>query len=237
MKNSLHILFEDADVLVVDKPAGITVIPQRDAALPSLQKNLEKQYGKLFIVHRLDKDTSGVVCFARNEAAHRNISMQFEQHTVKKFYTAIVHGKMEKQSGEIDLPLAQHPVKPNVMITHAKGKASLSLYQVVEQFKHAALLRVEIRTGRTHQVRVHLAAIGHALLVDSVYGHASAFYLSAVKKKYKSSEEERPVISRLTLHAAELQFIHPSTHEVITCRAPLPDDLQAVIKLLRKYDN
>ncbi|MBC8046951.1 MAG: RluA family pseudouridine synthase [Fimbriimonadaceae bacterium] len=257
MKSSFKILFEDADVLVADKPAGIAVIPQRNIEVPCLQKELEKTYGKLFVVHRIDKNTSGVICFAKNEAAHKFLNEEFEKHNVKKLYKAIVRGRLMNKAGQINFPIAPHPVKPNIMVTHPKGKKSLTIYKVEEEFKHASVLNVEIKTGRTHQIRVHLAAIGHGLLVDEVYAGADAFYLSSIKKNYKTKSTvlpdiniedkenkellemnttEKPIISRLTLHASELHFHHPSTKEVIICKSEMPDDLQVLLKLLRKYD-
>ncbi|MFN0276153.1 MAG: RluA family pseudouridine synthase [Chitinophagales bacterium] len=232
----VEIIYEDNSVLVVNKPPGIAVIPERDAALPSLLKKLEKRYEKLFVVHRIDKDTSGVVCFAKTDSAHKILNEQFEKHNVRKFYKAIVQGKMMNKEGQVRFPINIHPTKPNRMVTHPKGKPSLTHFQVEEEFKHASLLNVEIKTGRTHQVRVHLAAIGNPLLVDETYANTTGFYLSTIKKNYKPAGEEKPVITRLTLHASELHFYHPVTNEVVICKSEMPEDLQIVLKLLRKWD-
>jgi len=238
LKN-IEILFEDDDLLVVNKPAGITVIPERfNTENKSIQAQLETHHGKLFVVHRLDRDTSGVLCFAKNEAAHKNISQQFENRQTQKFYKAFVKGRMEGQFGEIDSPILENPSKLGTMKIHPKGKESLTLFEVEEQFKHAALLLVEIKTGRTHQIRVHFASAEHPLLVDPVYAKTANFLLSAIKKKYKQTdEEERPIISRLTLHACKLVFMHPKTNTQITIEAEMPHDLQALLKVLRKYDS
>jgi 23S rRNA pseudouridine955/2504/2580 synthase/23S rRNA pseudouridine1911/1915/1917 synthase len=232
----IEYLFEDDTVLVVNKPPGLSTIPERDAAMPSLLKELEKKHEKLFVVHRIDKDTSGVVCFTKTETAHKILNEQFEKHNVRKFYKAIVQGRMMNKEGQVRFPIATHPSKINMMVTHPKGKPSLTLYTVEEEFRHASLLHVEIKTGRTHQVRVHLAAIGNPLLVDAIYGNTNAFSLSSIKKNYKITEEERPLISRLTLHAAELHFYHPVSGEIIICKSALPDDMLLVLKLLRKWD-
>lgn len=232
------VIYIDNDILIADKPSGITVIPERyNTEKPSVQSLLEKDHGKLWVVHRIDRETTGIVAFARNEEAHKNLSRQFENREVHKLYKAIVSGRMEGNAGEIDSPIAEKPNKPGTMMIHPKGKEALTLFEVEEQFRTCALLNVEIKTGRTHQIRVHFASAGHPLLVDSVYGQHDKFLLSSVKRKYKQTdEEERPVISRLTLHASSLTTHHPATGEQMTFTSPLPHDLEALLKLLRKYD-
>jgi 23S rRNA pseudouridine955/2504/2580 synthase/23S rRNA pseudouridine1911/1915/1917 synthase len=232
-----EVLFYDDDIIVVDKPSGIPVIPERFAKTVSLQEMLGNEFEEVFVVHRIDKGTSGLICFARNAAAHRHLSMQFQEHTVKKFYTAFVKGKLAEKSGTIDAPIAENELHPGRMLVHQRGKQAITLYEVMEEFKHASILKVEIKTGRTHQIRVHMAYIGHPLLVDDVYAKVKGFFLSSVKKKYKlTDEEERPIIDRLTLHASSLSFLHPSSNEQVTFETPLPKDLEALAKLLRKYD-
>jgi 23S rRNA pseudouridine1911/1915/1917 synthase len=237
-KENLEVIFEDADLLIVNKPAGITVIPDRihtDRA--TLQSILEKKYGKLFVVHRIDRNTSGVLCFARNAEAHKNVSLQFQNHEVKKFYKALVKGTLMGKEGVIDTPIAENKARPGTMIISRSGKDALTLFTVEEQFKHAALLNIELKTGRTHQIRVHLASAGHPLLVDDVYGDSAGFYFSSIKRNYKhTADEERPTIARLTLHAFQLIFLHPASGKEVSFTAPLPKDLETVLKLLRKYD-
>jgi 23S rRNA pseudouridine1911/1915/1917 synthase len=233
----IPIAYIDEVMLIAVKPAGIPVIPERhDTLKPSLQRILEHTYGRLWVVHRIDRDTSGLVCFARNEDAHKHINEQFSKHTVIKKYLAVVSGRLEGEHGEIDSPIAEHPVKLGVMVINPKGKTAHTSFVVLEQYRTAALLEVSIRTGRTHQIRVHFSSAGHPLLVDPIYGSQAAFYLSSIKKKYKSNvEEDRPTIARLTLHAAALSIVHPVSGELVSVTAPLPHDMETLVKLLRKY--
>ena len=238
MPEKPEVIFEDSDLVVVSKPSGITVIPDRiHTEIATVQSILQKDYGKLFVVHRIDRGTSGVLCFARNEAAHRNLSLQFQNHTVKKIYRAIVKGRMKQKEGIVDAPIAENTVRPGTMLIHKRGKEALSHYWVEEEFKHASLVKVEIKTGRTHQIRVHMASLGNPLLVDDIYAKAPAFFFSSIKKNYKQTgEEERPTIARLTLHAASLTLVHPTLNTGMTFEAKLPKDMETVLKLLRRYD-
>jgi 23S rRNA pseudouridine1911/1915/1917 synthase len=238
VKEKPALIFEDSEMLVVNKPSGIAVIPERiETTRDNLQGILQQQYGKLYVVHRIDRGTSGLVCFARNEAAHKNLSLQFQNRGVRKIYKAIVKGRVKEKSGIIDSPIAENASWSGTMVINKKGKEALTLYEVEEQFKSAALLKVEIKTGRTHQIRVHLASIGNPLLVDEIYANSPAFYFSSIKKNYKAGEEaERPTIARLTLHAWQITLQHPVSGNELQLEAALPKDLETVLKLLRKYD-
>lgn len=235
---AIEVVFADEQLLIINKPSGLTVIPERfRSERESVQEMLEKEFGKLWVVHRIDRGTSGLVCFARNEEAHKHISAQFLNHQVGKFYLAIVSGKLSEKKGEINAPIAESQSKRGTMVVHKGGKEALTLYEVQEEFRHASLLRVELKTGRTHQIRVHLAYIGHPLLVDNTYSPNEAFYFSTIKRNYKHTDEvERPTIARITLHAAEVTLTHPTMGESMTFDAPLPKDMETVLKLLRKYD-
>ena len=235
----LEVLHEDEHVLVVVKPAGLLTIPDRVGNADSLQALLERRYGKVFIVHRLDRETSGVVCFARTEAAHRHLSMQFEQHKVGKHYLALVDGVMHQETGEIDKPIGPHPIIAGKMAVSKQGKPSFTHYQVLELFKQFTLVEATLKTGRTHQIRVHFQSIGYPLAVDPLYGRREGFLLSEIKgRNYRSgkfSKEERPLMARTSLHAARLVFDHPETGKRLKFSAELPKDFNAVLNQLRKW--
>lgn len=232
--------YQDDLLLVVSKPAGLLTIPDRFGNKDSLQSALERDFGKVFVVHRLDRETSGVLCFARTEAAHRHLSMQFEHHMVDKYYLVLVDGNVHQEEGEINKPIGQHPTIAGKMMITNRGKPSLTFYRVLERFKHFTLLEALLKTGRTHQVRVHFQSIGYPLAVDAVYGRRPAFFLSEIKgKAYRSgkfSDEERPLMERTSLHAYRLRLDHPGTGERLEFKAELPKDFSAMLKQLRKLE-
>lgn len=234
-----ELIHEDEHILVVSKPAGLLTIPDRAGNPNSLVAALQQKYGKVFIVHRLDRETSGILVFARNEAAHRHLSIQMEKHTADKFYLALVEGILHHDEGEIDKPIGEHPGIPGKMTIHTSGKPSLTFYRAAERFQRFTLVEAQIKTGRTHQIRVHFQSIGYPLAVDALYGRREAFLLSEIKgKKYKSgkfTEEERPLMKRTSLHAARLRLQHPVTGAVMEFMAPLPKDFTAVLSQLRKW--
>ena len=233
------LLYEDEHILVVNKPPGLLTIPDRTGGKESLLGLLERRFGKVFVVHRLDRETSGVLCFARSVEAHRNLSMQFERHTSDKFYLALVDGVLHHEEGEIDKPVGEHPTIPGKMTVTHSGKPSLTFYRVAERFRRFTLAEVLIKTGRTHQIRVHFQSIGYPLAVDALYGRRPALYLSEIKgkahKSGKYSEEERPLMDRTSLHAARLRIDHPVTGERMEFKADLPKDFAAVLNQLRKW--
>jgi len=205
------ILHEDSELLVVNKPTGIPILPdgwKKDS--PYLVQMLEEFFRKLWIVHRLDKTTSGVMIFTRTEDSHRALNMQFEQHVVQKVYHAIVVG-----DPEWDQKITRYPLRVDVGHSHRtvvdpkKGKSSETTFRVLERFGGFSLLKAVPTTGRTHQIRVHAYRIGYPLLGDTLY-----------------SAPVTNFIDRPALHALSLEFIHPTSDERITFSAPYPDDFQ-----------
>ncbi len=236
---SPEILFENEDLLVVNKPAGILVIPDRfDTTAVSLNRLLEEKYKqKIWVVHRLDRETSGAICFAKNEEAHKYMSNVFQEHKVGKYYLGLVHGRVMPEEGTIEKAIIEHSSIKGKMATAKKGKASVTDYKVLKQWPLHSLVQFQIHTGRTHQIRVHMQSAGHPIVCDDVYGDGKPFLLSAIKKKYRLSdndEAERPLLSRLALHSSQLSFITPAG-EAISIEAPLPKDIRACINQLDKW--
>ncbi|HEX9971855.1 MAG TPA: RluA family pseudouridine synthase [bacterium] len=239
MKNKLDIIFEDDHLIAINKPSQLLVIPDRwDPNKPSLFAMLQHRYPdtKIYVVHRLDQDTSGVILFAKSAAAHKHLNQQMEHREVEKIYFALVDGEI-KEDGVVDLAIDTDRGKKGKVAIHNKGKESETEYQIVEQFKGYTFLKVIPKTGRTHQIRVHLQAIGHPLIIDPLYGNSEPIFLSNLKRKYrfKSDQEERPLIDRLTLHAAEICFAHPMTGEKMRISAEIPKDMRILLNMLGKY--
>ena len=232
-------LYEDDNLIIVNKPAAVLSIADRfNTNLPSIRGLLQNELGQsLFVVHRIDRETSGVIAFAKNETTHRYMSMLFEKHEIGKFYAGLVLGKPQPESGRIDLPIMEHPfVKGKMIIAKKGGKESITDYRVVESWSRYSLMQWQIHTGRTHQIRVHMASIGTPIVCDEVYGDGKPFLLSAIKRNYKSSKhelEERPLLNRLALHAYRLNFVDENAKEIIA-EAPLPKDISACVNQLRK---
>jgi 23S rRNA pseudouridine1911/1915/1917 synthase len=230
------IVFENHDLIVLNKPAGLLSIPDREGKEISLKKMLQDKYGNIFTVHRLDRGTSGLIIFAKNEQTHKYLSKQFEEHQTEKIYSGLVIGSMPDKKGSIDLPVMESPSKKGVMIVHRKGKASLTDYEVLEDFGIFSLLQFQIHTGRTHQIRVHMQHLGHPIACDELYGDGKPVFISAFKSKFKlakKQEEEKPILNRLALHAHRLKF-HEMNGKEIELEAAMPKDLKATLQQLRK---
>jgi len=237
----LDIVYEDETIIVVNKPAGMVVHPalgNPDNTLVNALlfhcKNLSGIGGVIRpgIVHRLDKGTSGLIVAAKTDEAHRNLSAQFEKHEVHKTYQVLVWGDVKGNTGEIFLPVGRHSTDRKKMSTKSKsGKEALTLWKARERYGIATLLDVEIKTGRTHQIRVHLSSRGYGVIGDSVYGG------SGKMRDIKNAELKSALkkLNRQALHAAKLSFLHPVTGQRLIFAAEMPEDLQELFQALRKF--
>ena len=213
----MEIIYQDRNLIAVDKPAGLSVLPdgwEKDSDY--LVKMLEQQFGKVFIVHRLDKITSGVMVFARDADTHRALNIQFENHEAQKTYHAILEGNPKWEE-----KIARHPLRANVghkhrtMVDDKRGKSSETRFRVIKRYEESALVEAKPMTGRTHQIRVHAYALGHPLVEDILYG-----------------ARDRYGLPRPMLHAQSLSFIHPATNERVTFSAPHPADFEEALERL-----
>jgi 23S rRNA pseudouridine1911/1915/1917 synthase len=239
MKHNDSIVFENEDFVVLNKPSELLSIPDREGKEISLKKLLQEKYGQIFTVHRLDKDTSGIIVFAKNEAAHKHLSKQFEERETEKIYVGLVIGSLVNKKGTIDSPIMEHPTKKGLMVINRKGKEALTDYEVLKDFGIYSWLQFQIHTGRTHQIRVHAKEFGHPIVCDELYGDGKPVFISSLKHKFKLSKnelEERPILNRLALHASQLKFVLPNGKK-IELEVPLPKDLRAVLQQLNKWKN
>jgi 23S rRNA pseudouridine1911/1915/1917 synthase len=231
-----EVIFQNEDFIAINKPSGLLSIPDRLGKDPSVKSTLQEQSGKIFTVHRLDKDTSGLIVFAKNEETHKSLSQKFEGRDVQKFYLGLVNGTLMNKKGTIDVPIMEHPGKTTLMMTHKKGKPSITDYEVLEEFGIYSWLQFQIHTGRTHQIRVHMKHLGNSIVCDDLYGEAQPVLLSSIKRKFKLSKnefEERPILNRLALHSHQLKFTDAKGNQ-FELEAPLPKDLKATLQQLRK---
>jgi 23S rRNA pseudouridine1911/1915/1917 synthase len=229
-KIKLTIVYEDKDVLVIDKQPGLVVHPAPGNRDQTLVNALLAHCGKTLsgiggvarpgIVHRLDKDTSGLIVVAKNDLAHQNLSAQFADRSLSRTYQALVMGVPTLRMGVVDAPIGRHTRDRKKMAVAAKGKPARTRYQVLEIFNSAALVECNLETGRTHQIRVHMTHIKHPVIGDPVYGKGRA-----QKKVYD--------FPRQALHAAAIKFIHPRTGKPMAFTSPLPKDMKALLKKLR----
>lgn len=224
----LDIVYEDDDLLVVNKPKGMVVHPAPgnpdgtlvNALLYHCAGTLSGVGGALRpgIVHRIDRDTSGLIIAAKNDAAHQYLSAQLADHTLARTYECIVVGKLREDRGTVDAPIARHPTDRKRMAVVAGGREAVTHWEVIARYPGYTHVRCRLETGRTHQIRVHMAYIGHPILGDTVYG----------------AKKEVPGLTGQCLHAVGLRFLHPRTHEVVELSCPLPDEFTRMLQKIRK---
>jgi 23S rRNA pseudouridine1911/1915/1917 synthase len=242
----LQILYEDEFLAVVNKPYDMVVHPARgnwtgtlvNALAFHFKDHLSKINGdyRPGIVHRLDRDTSGVILVAKEEQTHRDLGMQFETRKIFKEYIAIASGVLDRDSDYIERRIGHHPhdrIKMVVTDDDEKGKEACTYYEVQERFRGYTFVRMQPRTGRTHQLRVHLASIGHAILADKVYSGRDVFRLSDLLPALTGTPTDEVLLPRQALHAARLRFTHPRTREAIAVEAPLPPEFVRTLEMLR----
>jgi 23S rRNA pseudouridine1911/1915/1917 synthase len=236
----LDIVYEDEEIIVVNKPAGMVTHPGAGAASGTLANGLVYYLNRIGrqpprrggasrpgIVHRLDVGTSGLIVVAKTDLAHLDLAEQFESRSVTKGYTALVYGLVKEDSGEIEAPIGRDPRNRVKMAVMRDGRQALTLYRVAERFDEFTQLDVEIKTGRTHQIRVHLAHIKHPVVADSTYGAGRANSIKSVSLRAAVARLDRPF-----LHAARLGFKRPATGEKMEFTAPLPPELRAFLELV-----
>lgn len=233
----IEVLIEDDALIVIAKPAGVA--SAHDGARPGepdVRAALEPHFGALWLVHRLDRDTSGAMVLARTEDAHRALSAQFEDRDVAKTYHAIVSGSPSWETRTADAPLlVDGDRRHRTVIDAAHGKPALTDFRVLRRFKGFTLVEAQPHTGRTHQIRAHAALLGTPVAVDALYGDARPIMLSELKRNYRANAAtEIPLIGRLALHALRLQFTHPVSGEPIEIEAPYPKDFNAAVNQLSK---
>src|SRR6266540_3020664 len=190
VKISPEIIAENDRFIVINKPPGLLSIPDREGKEISLKQLLQQKYGQVFTVHRLDRETSGIIVFAKDPEMHKFLSQAFEERNVEKYYVGIVIGSLPEKSQTIDAPISEHPVKKGLMVVHKKGKPAVTDYEVLEEFGKFSFVQFRIHTGRTHQIRVHMQYIGHPLVCDELYGDGLPVKLSSFKRNYKLSKYE-----------------------------------------------
>ena len=238
----IDIVYEDDYLMLINKPYDMVVHPAGRHhcgtvvnALAFHCQNLSQVNGplKAGIVHRLDRDTSGIMLTIKSDAVHSQIAMQFEKRSVKKEYLAVVEGEVMFDSDEISLPIARHIIDSQKMaVRHDIGKEAVSIYEVIERFRGYTLVKVMPKTGRTHQIRVHMRAIGHPVVADFMYSSQESCYLSDLLQKERE-EGELPIIDRQALHAHRIEFFHPIHNKKMEFEVDLPDDISALVNTLR----
>jgi 23S rRNA pseudouridine955/2504/2580 synthase len=231
----LEVIYEDENYLILNKPWGIASLDEQVFSTPSMLRLLRAQFPEAQLCHRLDKETSGCLLASKHPEAYRHAAILFEHKKIEKTYTAIACGAHNFHNKEVNLPLLI--ANKRVRVNKQKGKPALTYFTTVENFKHFTVISCKPITGRLHQIRVHLYSINAPIVNDVLYS-GSRPYLSQIKRGFKLSkneEEEEPIISRIALHASQLEF-ESIDGKIIKAEAPLNKELEALLKILRRYD-
>lgn len=238
LKPADWVVWSDEWLLAINKPAGLPTLPDGyDRQAPHVKSILEPVYGRLWVVHRLDRETSGILLLARSADSHRQLNAQFESHQVHKIYHALIVGTPEWMEAR-----AEHPLLPDgdrrhrTVVDRQRGKDALTRLQVLERLGGYSLVQAQPMTGRTHQIRAHLAALGYPIVADRLYGENRGVFLSELKPGFCDNRaDECALIRRLGLHAWEIDFIHPASGEKQRIHAPYARDFAGALRQLRKY--
>jgi 23S rRNA pseudouridine1911/1915/1917 synthase len=235
----LDIVYEDETILVVNKPAGLVVHPGAGNGAGTLLNALLhhcpllETIPRAGIVHRLDKETTGLMVVAKTLAAHNDLVKQLQARTVKRQYQAVIHGTLTG-GGKVDAPMGRHPqARTKMAVVASGGKEAITHYRLVKRFRNHMHIRLQLETGRTHQIRVHMAHLGHPLVGDPVYGGR----LKLPKGATPELIDQLRNFGRQALHAAELGLVHPDTHEEMLWQVPLPDDMVNLLKILKDNES
>ena len=243
-KAPFTLIYADEDMIAVNKAAGLLVAADRwDIEAPRLDLLIQKELPqiaplcqKLYAVHRIDKDTSGILLYALNAEAHRALNTAFQDREIKKTYRLLIHGRVQEEQFTVDLPLrADGDALHRTIVDKRRGKEAITHFTVLETFRQFSLLEARPVTGRTHQIRAHLAAAGYPIVCDSLYGSGKPVLLSELKQRWRGDVyAEQPLIRRLALHAYQLEGIHPRTSEPFSFTAEYAKDFKSTVHQLHK---
>jgi RluA family pseudouridine synthase len=234
------VIWIDEHLLAINKPSGLPTLPDGyDHKAPHVKSVMEPHAGPLWIVHRLDRDTSGLLLLARSAEAHRHLNMQFESRQTHKVYHTLVKGSPEWEENRVDLPLRPDADREHrTLVDHRSGKSAITHLKVLARYGAYSLIEALPETGRTHQIRAHLSSVGFPIAADSLYGDGEPLYLSHLKPDYRKGKgAERPLLARLGLHAYQLGFTHPIEKTPMELIAPYAKDFGAVVTQLSKPES